>query len=137
MKLLLTLLLLFALVFSGCARTTVVRPGSISTFDAAAFDALRTVKLTLPELRTLADANPAIWPAVNNAIRAYNTAETAWQAYHAAGNAQASTADLAKLVGAATAAIASVFNQLGAQPSAPIPDSNLHWPLRFSFAEAV
>ena len=66
-----------------------VHPGSVDAFDSQSYDTLLVAQATIQQAKqqVQAGALPAAAAGpLNHAIQAYDVAETAWQAYHAAGN---------------------------------------------------
>lgn len=71
----------------GCKKATptnpvILAPGAVSQFDEQSYAVLSASQATLDSLK--ASDVPAIKTALNDAILAYNTAEAAYQVYHAA-----------------------------------------------------
>ncbi len=92
-------LLMTLLNFQGCKpANTPLPPGAINSFDASSYQTLMTAQAALNTLKQEEPQAPAIKPYLNQAITDYNTAETAWQTYHASGsNSAGLTAALAVL----------------------------------------
>jgi hypothetical protein len=94
MKRVLALVLLLPLLLAGCGKVHYTpHPGSVSTFDSAAYDALLDYKAALDQVKddyAKGKLPPESKGYINQAVAAYNTADSAWQAYHvgATGNAQ-------------------------------------------------
>lgn len=75
-------------VMLGCAAHTVKAPipGALNTFDSDSYQTLMTAQATLNSLKSTVATTPSLKPVLNEAISAYDIAETAWQAYHAAAS---------------------------------------------------
>ncbi len=109
--------LLALLVLAACPTATksatTLPPGALNTFDANSYvtlmgaqAALNTVKADFAAGKVPASAKPAL----NDAIASYNTAESAWQSFHAGkSNDQAAlTAAIAQAVTSVSALITQV-----------------------------
>lgn len=93
---------------AGCAKHVVLHPGAVDEFDSQTYDALLVAQASLNEAKaqTEAGALPAAAVApLNEAIKAYDVAEAAWQAYHAAGATDAAKRELQTALAAMTAAL--------------------------------
>jgi hypothetical protein len=87
-------------------RGTHPDPGAGQRLDGTSYQTLMTAQATLNSLKASAAGLPSIKPVLNQAISAYDIAETSWQAYHAAAttaNQAAVTRSLANLNGSLTA----------------------------------
>lgn len=117
----------------GCKSAAYrVHPGAVDVFDSQSYDSLLVAQATLAEAKSEAQSGALPKEAVaplNAAIRAYDVAETAWQAYHAvgasagtagnvgnAGNVGAAQRVLLDALMAMTAAIGELKNVLPQQP---------------------
>lgn len=86
---------LLLMVVLGCAAhnpVTAPVPGSVNSFDATSYQTLMTAQATLNSLKNTLASTPMLKAPLDGAIEAYNTAEAAWQAYHAAASTEAATA---------------------------------------------
>lgn len=92
-------MLLGLMNFQGCKPANApLPPGAINTFDASSYQTLMTAQAALNALKADEAQAPQIAPYLNQAITDYNTAESAWQTYHASGsNSAGLTAALAQL----------------------------------------
>jgi len=85
MKRILVFTLLLPLAFSGCIHGYKAHPGSINTFDSVSYDAILDYKAALDEAKTeyaKGQLPPASKEYINQAVAAYNTADSSWQLYH-------------------------------------------------------
>ncbi len=85
MKRTLVFVLLLPLAFSGCVHNYKVHPGAIDTFDSASYDAILDYKAALDEAKAeyaKGELPPASKEYINQAVAAYNTADSSWQLYH-------------------------------------------------------
>lgn len=95
MKKLYALILLLPLAFiGGCGKLHYTpHPGALNTFDSASYDAILDYKAALDQAKSdyaTGKLPPSAKEYINRAVAAYNTAESAWQAYHsgASGDVQ-------------------------------------------------
>jgi len=88
--------ILFVLALGGCAHKPVpLPPGSINSFDATSYDVLMTAQGAINGFKSQVASLPAaqvtkVTPVLDQAIKDYNTAEAAWQTYHAGASGDAS-----------------------------------------------
>ena len=85
------LALVAILGFATACKTAAyqVHPGSVDAFDSQSYDTLLVAQATIQQAKQQVEAGAlpaAAAGPLNHAIQAYDVAETAWQAYHAAGN---------------------------------------------------
>jgi len=88
------LILCLAVAMAGCGKKYVAHPGSLSTFDSKAYDALLMWNGALTQAK--ADLAAGKIPAgsrtlINNTGAVYNSARDAWLAYRAAARAGQAT----------------------------------------------
>ncbi len=83
---------------AGCGPKHVNHPGAANTFDSDSYDALlvtdQVIKTTKDELATgkfPATLAPKVKAALNDLIRGYDVADTAYKSYHAAALAGTAT----------------------------------------------
>jgi len=86
----------------ACTKSVVAPvPGSANQFDSDTYLTLVTAKAAIDAAKTALAQNPPVFTptlaaivksAVNNAVTAYNVADTTYQAYHAAAIAGTATA---------------------------------------------
>ncbi|HVP55741.1 MAG TPA: hypothetical protein VMU45_12175 [Candidatus Eisenbacteria bacterium] len=105
------LALLFLAACPNTPQPQTLPPGALNQFDAASYTSLMGAQAVLNSVK--ADINklpPEAKPALNKAIASYNTAEAAWQAYHAGkSNDQAAlTAAITQAVGDVTALLTQI-----------------------------
>jgi len=103
-------ILVALLVLGGCSQNPKPQPaqplppGALSDFDAKTYESLMGAQAVLNSVKAdLSKLPPEAKPALNKAIASYNTAEAAWQAFHA-GKAN----DQAALTAAVTQAVSDV-----------------------------
>ena len=103
------------LILSGCPADTnkpqTLPPGALNQFDATSYESLMGAQAVLNSVKAdLSKLPPAAKPALNKAIASYNTAEAAWQAYHAGkSNDQAA---LTTALSQAVADVAALLTQI-------------------------
>ncbi len=77
------------LLLTGCLKpstnSATLAPGAVNQFDEQSYAVLSASQATLNSLK--ASNVPSIAPVLNQAILAYNTAESAYQVYHQAAAA--------------------------------------------------
>ena len=99
-------------LFAACQKQVAVpRPGAVDQFDSDTYDALLIAKAATEQAKSSFAAGklPAgAKTVINHAIEAYNVAEAAWQAYHAARGAEGS-GSLPEKMANVTAALAQLF----------------------------
>ena len=101
----------------GCATATAptppLVPGALNQFDQTSYASLLTAQASYNSLLASYKANPTVLAPLkaplDAAARAINLADTAWQAYHAAGAAATSTQQAA-----VTTALAAAQTSLAA-----------------------
>jgi hypothetical protein len=75
------------LVLAACPnnpKPQTLPPGALSQFDATSYESLMGAQAVLNSVKAdLSKLPPDAKPALNKAIASYNTAEAAWQAFHA------------------------------------------------------
>ena len=96
------------LVLAACPNNTTkpqtLPPGALSQFDATSYESLMGAQAVLNSVKAdISKLPPEAKPALNKAIASYNTAEAAWQAFHAG-----KSNDQAALTAALTQAVADV-----------------------------
>ena len=95
------------LVLVACPNTPqpqTLTPGALSQFDATSYESLMGAQAVLNSVKAdLSKLPPDAKPALNKAIASYNTAEAAWQAFHAG-----KSNDQAALTAALSQAVADV-----------------------------
>jgi hypothetical protein len=83
-KVLTLIVLLPLLSLQSCAAGHyIVHPGSVSTIDSQAYDALLVAQATIDQAR-LSPLPESIKPALNKAVLAYNVARDSWLTYRGA-----------------------------------------------------
>ena len=95
---LISLTMAAGLVLTGCASTAPVVPGAVNAFDSNTYTTLLTVQAAINAAVAINNTSPLNATAkkvLNDAIAAYDIAEAAYVAYHAALTATPSTATLA------------------------------------------
>ena len=100
------------LILAGCPSTTTtpatLPPGALNQFDATSYTSLMGAQAVLNSVKAdISKLPPDAKPALNKAIASYNTAEAAWQAYHAS-----KSNDQAALTAAITQAVTDVSTLL-------------------------
>ena len=126
---------LAALLVVGLASSTVacksaayrVHPGAVDVFDSQSYDVLLVAQATLRQAK--ADAESGALPAaaaapLNQAIKAYDVADAAWQAYHAAGANPATKNTLQQSLVSLTAALSELQQLTPAKPASSSTTSN-------------
>lgn len=90
----LAFVLLLAIALSGCMKAGAppLHPGQVNTFDGYAYDSLITVQAALNQAKSNAAQFPQFKDELNQAIAAYNAAQTAYKTYHTAALGGTSTA---------------------------------------------
>jgi hypothetical protein len=113
-KLKLASVIVALLVLAACPSTTTsttpatLPPGALNQFDATSYTSLMGAQAVLNSVKAdMSKLPPSAKPALNKAIASYNTAEAAWQAYHAS-----KTGDQAALTSAITQAVTDVATLL-------------------------
>jgi hypothetical protein len=102
------------LVLAACPnnpKPQTLPPGALSQFDATSYESLMGAQAVLNSVKAdLSKLPPDAKPALNKAIASYNTAEAAWQAFHAGkSNDQAAlTAALSRAVGDVAALLTQI-----------------------------
>lgn len=76
-----TLLALLLALMCGCAAKH-IHPGAINQADSDIYDTLLVSQAAIEQAKTDVVSYPAAKPILNEAIAAYDTAETAYIAYH-------------------------------------------------------
>lgn len=108
-KLKLASVLVALLVLAGCPNTSAPQPlppGALNQFDATSYTSLMGAQAVLNSVKADFKAGKLpqdAKPALNKAIASYNTAEAAWQAFHAS-----KSNDQAALTTAITQAVTDV-----------------------------
>jgi len=114
LKLFAVIWVLFAV--AACGPGYRVHAGAKDSLDSKAYDSLLVAQGALNEARDQIQAGKlpgALLPRFNDAVKAYNVARLAWQAYHAGtGNAKLLENDLNAL----TTYIATFQTKAGRQP---------------------
>lgn len=120
-RLYLSPVLAFVLAIAGCAAQQ-IHPGAANSFDSSTYDALivthsviETTKVDLASNAFTPTLAPKIKTALNDLIKAYDVADTVYQAYHTA--AMAGTATPAQAT-AVSNAVQSVNNSTSALSAA-------------------
>lgn len=112
------LTLVLCLTLAGCAARP-IHPGAANRFDSTTYDTLVTSKSVIDTTKTdLANnAFPAavaanVKTAVNGLVVAYNTLDTAYQAYHKAALSGSATQAQTDAVNSASASVVSATQAL-------------------------
>lgn len=87
-RLLVGLLLILGLAFSvstiGCTKaTTATIPGAVNNVDAQIYQDMHTAQAAIEQAKASIAQFPQFKAVLNKIIASYNTAETAYQAFHA------------------------------------------------------
>lgn len=102
---------------SSCAgRSVPLHPGALNVFDSHAYDTLISAQAALKQARTDIDATPAFSkyrPQFNQVTAVYNTAMTAYKAYH--GGFGGSEVELTKRLNNLTVALGTLLSSLEVQ----------------------
>ncbi len=81
----LALAIFLTVATSSCAmKPLTVHAGAVNRFDSVTYDTLVATQAALEEASAQVGKFPAIKPALNQAIDAYNVAERLYKDYHAA-----------------------------------------------------
>jgi len=109
-------ILVALLVLAACSnnpKPQTLPPGALNQFDATSYESLMGAQAVLNSVKTdyAGGKLPAsAKPALNKAIASYDTAEAAWQAYHA-GKANDQAA-LTTAISQAVADVAALLTQI-------------------------
>ena len=117
MRIIQTFLLALLLMFGGCAKVGTVAPpihaGAANSFDSATYDALVSAQAAIEQAKIGITASKK--PLLNQVIAAYNTAESAYAAYHTLAVAGTATAAQQADVQAKISTLQTGVIQLGAK----------------------
>lgn len=107
-----------AIMLTGCAARP-IHPGAANNFDSTSYDTLTVTHNVIENTKTdlaagafSADIVPNIKAALNDLVTAYNVADSAYLAYHAAAVAGTATVEQANAVTAGLAQVNSATTTL-------------------------
>ena len=110
--------LILLLLLAGC-KAYQTHPGSVNTFDSVSYDSVLVAHSVIESTKTdlannvfSAAVAPKVKAALNDLVTAYNIADSAYQAYHAAAVAGTATTSQANAVTAGLAQVGTASEAL-------------------------
>jgi hypothetical protein len=117
-----SLLALSMLLFVSCAKAPgpdappAPHPNQISAFDGWAYDALNDAQAAINQAKTEVASYPQYKTELNEAIAAYNAAQTAYKAYHNMSAGAPTEAQLRDTITKLAAQVAAIMKAFGGKP---------------------